>query len=114
MNWIDWLRMGIDLIAFFGFLFFAYKFYKLNDAALVSMKDAWGLLVLLSRYKTMEEPEALAARILRMSKEDAKIEIEKGRLLDLISDKAVSILATLKASVPGSQKVIADLEKSGG
>lgn len=112
MEAVDIIRFCIDLIASVGFFWFAFKFYKLNSAALVSMKDAWGLLVLLSRYKTLEEPEKLAARILKMSQEDAKLEIEKGRLLDLISEKAVYILANLRASVPGSQAVIADLEKA--
>jgi hypothetical protein len=112
MNSVDLIRIGIDLIASVGFFWFAYKFYKLNSAALVSMKDAWGLLVLLSRYKTLEKPEELAARILKMTPEDAKLEIEKGRLLELISEKAVYILANLRATVPGSQAVIADLEQA--
>ena len=112
MDSIDIIRFGIDLIASVGFFWFAYKFYKLNSAALVSMKDAWGLLVLLSRYKTLEKPEELAARILKMTPEDAKLEIEKGRLLELISEKAVYILANLRATVPGSQAVIADLEQA--
>ncbi len=112
MNSVDIIRIGIDLIASVGFFWFAYKFYKLNSAALVSMKDAWGLLVLLSRYKTLEKPEELAARILKMTPEDAKLEIEKGRLLELISEKAVYILANLRATVPGSQAVIADLEQA--
>jgi hypothetical protein len=112
MNSVDLIRIGIDLIASVGFFWFAYKFYNLNSAALVSMKDAWGLLVLLSRYKTLEKPEELAARILKMTPEDAKLEIEKGRLLELISEKAVYILANLRATVPGSQAVIADLEQA--
>lgn len=112
MDSIDIIRIGIDLIASVGFFWFAYKFHNLNSAALVSMKDAWGLLVLLSRYKTLEKPEELAARILKMTPEDAKLEIEKGRLLELISEKAVYILANLRATVPGSQAVIADLEQA--
>jgi hypothetical protein len=108
---VDIIRAGIDLIASFGFFWFAYKFYKLNSAALVSMKDAWGLLVLLSKFKTLEQPEQLAARILKMTPEEAKVEIEKGRLLDLISEKAVYIIANLRASIPGSQAVLEDLER---
>lgn len=110
MNAIDVLRLLIDLLASLGFAFFAYKFYNLNNAALVSMKDAWAMLVLLASYKTMEKPEEYIARLGRMSLEDAKTVVEKDRIIEFASEKAVSILANLRASVPGSQAVLDELE----
>ena len=111
MNLVDLIRFIIDIIASVGFTVFAYKFYRLNDAALVSMKEAWWILVLLARYKTMENPEEYIARIGRMSLDDAKLVVEKDRIVEFASEKAVSILAYLRTSVPGSQAILDELEE---
>lgn len=110
MNQIDTIRLIIDVALLFGLCAFTYKFYKLQGVVILSLKDAVGLLLILAKYKTMESPEKYVARLCNMSEEDAKLEIERGNLIDLMSGKAMCIVGTLRASVGGSDKMIDELE----
>lgn len=98
------------LIACGAFTALAARFWSLRDTVLFSISQMGELMVLLARYEQIEQPEAQLARILKMSPEEVKIEIERGRIMHLISIKATEILATMKAAVPSTRKWMIPIE----
>lgn len=105
---------AICLLDTIGFLFFAKKFYDLNGKFILSMKEVAELVVLLARYDKIENPAEQLARMLRMNPEDVRIEIERGRVMKLISIKAMQILTSMKCTVPGSEEILKPIEEKIG
>jgi len=102
---------GMFLIATIAFLWIAGKFWSLRGTVIISVKEMAELLVLLSMYKRIEKPQDWLARMLKMDPKDVEIEIEKGRIIDLVSLKATKILERLKSSVPEARDIINPVEE---
>jgi hypothetical protein len=90
----------IFFISAVGFGIFALKFYKLRDVVYISIKDMGELIALLALYDKVENPEQRLARMLKMSEEEVKRELEKGRIMNLVGQLASQVLENLKKSVP--------------
>jgi hypothetical protein len=101
----------IHLITLAGLLFFFCKFRKLDRVVVLSFKDAIELFMFIVKFRCLEKPEETAARVLRMSIEDVKLEMERGRLMDLIGIRAMAILGRMETAVKGSTELIDQLEK---
>jgi hypothetical protein len=110
MNDILYILLILLVVLFCGLAFISYKFYQLQDVVILSFKDAFAMFILISRYKHLENPEKYIARFSHMSEEEAKLELDRGHLMDLLSIRAMSIIATMKASVKGSAEMVANLE----
>ena len=103
--------MGVAfLIASAGFILFAHKFYVLRNVVYLSIRDVSEILVLIADYDSVETPEFHLARMLEMSPEEVRIEIEKGKLMALISQAATNVLENLKESVPEAKRIIDPVE----
>lgn len=117
MTDIDLVRAGIDLVATLGFLWFAYRFYQLNGAFVISMYEMGELIVLLANYTKIESPEERIRRLatlLDKCPDDVRIQVEQGEVMRLIGIKAASIMSHMKASVPGSIEAFAPMEETLG
>lgn len=100
------LLVGVGLIS--GWM--AWSFYHLRRTVYVSIGEAGELLVLISKWYSLENPEQKAARILKMDPDTLKLEIERGNIMVLIARRAESILTGLKVSVPDAEKLIHQIE----
>lgn len=86
------------------FTWLAIKFNTLEKTVIISLKDTVCLLNLLEKIENMEEAGPYLAKLAKLSEEEAKLEIEKGRMLNLVARKATEIKATLRASIPKGYK----------
>lgn len=91
------LLLGIAAVTF---TCLAVKFHTLEKAVIISLEDTICLLDLLEKIENMEEVGPYLAKLTKLSDEEAKIEIQKGRMLSLVARKAAEIKATLKISLP--------------
>jgi hypothetical protein len=64
------------VVAGLGFIVFARKFYTLRDIVYVSIKDMGELIVLLALFDKVENKEEKLARMLKMSEDEVRREIE--------------------------------------
>jgi hypothetical protein len=99
------------VIAGLGFVAFTRKFYTLRDVVYVSIKDMGELLLLFALFDKVENKEEKLARVLKLSPDEVKREIECGRIKDLMSKKALEVLERLKNSVPEVKKIIEPIEQ---
>lgn len=111
---IYWLLGLLLFTASLAFSLLAWRFWTLRDTVIVSIREMGELMVLLAEYDHLERPEEQVARILKMTQEEAKLEIERGRLMHLIGLKAAGILEGMKASIPDARKLIAPIESRMG
>jgi len=87
-----------------AFAWLAVKFQTLERTVVISLDDTITLLNLLEKVENMEEAGPYLAKLAKLSEEEAKLEIEKGRMLNLVARKATEIKATLRASIPKTYK----------
>jgi hypothetical protein len=99
------------VIAGIGFITFARKFYTLRDIVYVSIMEVGELIVLLALFDQVENKEEKLARMLKLSPEEVKHEIECGRIMGLIGQKARKVLKTLKDGVPEVESLVAPIEQ---
>jgi hypothetical protein len=99
------------VLASLGFIAFARKFYTLRDIVYISIKDMGELIVLLALFDKVENKDEKLARILKLSPEEVKREIESGRIMYLISKKATEVLDSLKNSVPEVKQLLMPIEE---
>lgn len=99
------------IIACIAFVLLASKFWSLRNTVIFSISEMGELMVLLACYDQIVKPEEQIARLLKMSPDDVRIEIERGRVMDLISRKAIEILATMKAAIPSTRKWMTPIEE---
>ncbi|MCX8207988.1 MAG: hypothetical protein N3G75_09225 [Methanothrix sp.] len=103
----------ILLVAGIAFTWLATRFRTLENAIVLSIEDILVLMTLLENLDKIESPEQYVARLLKMTPEEARAEIEKGRLLELIGQKASCIKASLRLTMPETYRRIAStLEQS--
>jgi hypothetical protein len=87
-------------IAFLGFGFMAALFLLLWSANVRGSKECEEAARFLESIDKLEDPAEEAARFLRMSREDVELEIQRGRLMNLVGQKVASTAATLKSPIP--------------
>jgi len=87
-----------------AFAWLAVKFQTLERTVVISLDDTITLLNLLEKVENMEEAGPYLAKLAKLSEDEAKLEIEKGRMLSLVARKATEIKATLRASIPKQYK----------
>ena len=107
---LQYIRLFIDIILCVGLAVITHRFFKLRDVVVLSFRGALTILLLLCRFKTMENPEKYLARLARISEDDAKLAIAQGKLVDMLSDEAGHIINTMMSSVKGSREMVASIE----
>jgi hypothetical protein len=112
MNEIEYIRLFIDIVLFGGLAYFAYKFWQLQGVVVLSFRGALTILILLYRFKNLENPEKYLARLARISEDDAKLAITQGKMIEMLSSEAGNIINTLVSSVRGSREIVASIEKA--
>jgi hypothetical protein len=101
---------GMFIVAAIGFIILAQKFFRLRNVVYVSIKDMGELIVLLALYEKVENPEQKIARMLKMTPDEVKREIDQGRIMILIGRKANDVLENMKNSVPEVKHLLEPLE----
>lgn len=73
--------------------------------------ESWGeVLILLSRYDSLENPEQYLAKLSKLSTEEVKIVIEKNGIVGLLKGIAQTNIEMLKLNVPDAKRLLEDIE----
>lgn len=78
----------------------AWNYWGLRGVVILTAEQVGELVVLLAYYDQIEKPEQHFARMLKMTEEEVRIELEKGKVMTLISLQAAAILGELSQRVP--------------
>lgn len=78
----------------------ARNYWNLRGVVVLTAEQVGELVVLLAYYDQIEKPEQHFARMLKMDEEEVRIELEKGKVMTLISLQAAAILGELSQKVP--------------
>jgi hypothetical protein len=72
---------------------------------------SWGeVLILLSKYSTIESPEQHLAKLAKLSPEEVARVIEKNGIIGLLEGIAKTNLEMLKTNVPDARKILSPIE----
>ena len=78
----------------------AWNYWGLRGVVILTAEQVGELVVLLAYYDQIEKPEQHFATMLKMTEEEVRIELEKGKVMTLISLQAAAILGELSQRVP--------------
>lgn len=93
-------------IAAVAFTWLATRFRYLENSIVLSIEDVLLMMALLKNLDNVETTEQYIAKLMKLSPEEAKREVERGNLMNLVAKKAACIEATLRAAMPDTYKKI--------